>query len=123
MAVTSNGATIGYVITPQGSWVAENGVWQELDQPAPVADPLSALATPSAIAVSAYDTSGTTLTASYPSSAFALPGDATIDVTITVSGTSLTAIEYTAPGTDPATTVRTALSPLVDTTPVTAPGN
>ncbi len=122
MAVSSNGATVDYVITSDSSWVAENGTWQELDEPPPVVDPLSALATPTSIDVASYDTSGATLAATYPSAAFALPGDAVIDVAIEVVGTNLSAIEYTAPGSTPPATVRTVLSPLTDTTPVTPPG-
>jgi hypothetical protein len=121
LSVVSNDATVDYVITPTGSWVGQSGVWQELDEPAPVTDPLAALADPSAIRVSAFDASGATLIATYPASALSLPGDGSIDVTVEIDGTRLSALAYTAPDSDPPAQVRTVLTALTDTSPVTVP--
>ena len=123
MTVASNGAAVDWVITPEGSWVAENGVWQEIERPAAAPDPLAALAAPTSITVDAANADGSTLRASYPAAAFALPGDAPIDVVIDIAGANLSSLSYFAPGTDPPTAVRTVISALTDTAPVTAPGS
>jgi hypothetical protein len=121
MSVTSNDATVDWVITADGSWVAENGIWREIDQPAPVTDPLVSLAAPSKITVTGSDAADATLTATYPASDFGLPGDTPIDVTIDLAGGDLASLAYTAPGSDPPVTVTTLISAPTGTTPITAP--
>jgi hypothetical protein len=119
MTITSQGKTVEYIVLPDQTWVAENGQWQELDEPAPAVDPISPLRAPQSVAVAAYTPEMTTLTAGYPPTALALPGDQPVNVWFALAGTSLIAIGYDVPG--GTSSVRADISPLVDTTPITSP--
>jgi hypothetical protein len=119
MTVTSQGKAVDYVVMPDGTWVADNGTWQELDSPAPATDPITALRSPQSVTVAAYAPPQTTLTATYPSSALALPGDQPVDVSFELAGTTLTAISYATP--DGTSTVRTDIGAVANTAPITSP--
>lgn len=119
MAVTSQDKTVDYVVMPDGTWVAQDGTWQELDSPAPATDPISALRAPQSVVVANYAPPSTTLTATYPASALSLPGDQPVNVSFEFNETALTAISYASP--DGASTVRTDISAVVDATPITSP--
>ncbi len=120
LTVTSQNTTVRYVILPEGTWVLDAGVWQELDDPAPVTDPISSLRAPSTVTVAAFTATGATLIASYPAAALALEGDVSVDVTFEIEGITLRSITYVARTPVPAS-VRADISALVDTSPVVAP--
>ena len=120
LTVTSQNATVGYVILPEGTWVLDSGVWKETDDPAPVTDPISALRAPTTVTVAAFTATGATLIASYPAAALALEGDVSVDVTFEIEGITLRSITYVARTPVPAS-VRADISALVDTSPVVAP--
>ncbi len=118
--VTSNGATLGYIVTPEGNWVSQNGTWQELDEVAPASDPISSLATPIDVTVTSYGAASATLSATYPAGALALPGDATITVVFEIAGTSIRSMTYAATG-EANASVRADISPLTDQSPISVP--
>ena len=120
LTVTSQNATVGYVILPEGTWVLDSGVWKETDDPAPATDPITALRAPTTVTVAAFTATGATLIASYPAAALALEGDVPVDVTFEIEGTTLHSITYVAQSAVPAS-VRADISALVDTSPVVAP--
>ena len=116
--ITSQGVTVDYIVLPEGTWKGENGVWDELEEPAPAVDPLAALRSPTAVTVAAATAELTTLVATYPAAAFGVAGDV-INVTVEVAGTALRSFSYTTP--DGSGTSRTDIGPLTDTTPITSP--
>jgi hypothetical protein len=119
--VTTGGSTVSYAITPEGTWVFSDGQWAELDEPAPAADPVGALRTPTAVVVTSYGNGPTVLTGTYPASALSLAGDGPVDVALAIDGTTLRSITYVSTQNGAIATVRADVSPLVDATPVTLP--
>jgi hypothetical protein len=119
MTVTSQEKTVDYVVMPEGTWVAQDGTWQELDSPAPATDPIAALRAPQSVTVANYAPPLATLTAIYPASALALPGDQPVTVSFDFNGTALTAITYATP--DGTSTVRSDISAVTNTAPITSP--
>lgn len=120
LSVTSNGATLWYVVTPEGSWVSDNGTWQELDELAPITDPISTLTNPLDVTVTTYGDTTATLAATYPGAALALPDEATVTVLFEIVGTSILSMTYT-PTTDAQTFVRADISAIAEDTSITAP--
>lgn len=121
MSVTSNGTTIGYIVAPEGTWVFDAGAWQELEDPAPVTDPVSNLRTPLSVAVTAWDGTTAQITGSYTPALLGLVGDAPVNVVFTITTTTLQAVAYSAPVASGLAEVRADITRLVDTTPVTIP--
>lgn len=119
MTITSQGRSVEYIVLPEQTWVADAGQWQELDEPAPAGDPITPLRGPESVTVANHAPELTTLMATYPPSALALPGDQPVTVAFELSGTSLRTITYEAPGAT--SSVRAEISELVDTTPITSP--
>ncbi len=120
LSVTSNGATLGYIVTPEGSWVSNDSVWQELDELAPITDPISTLTDPIDVTVSTYGEGSATLAATYPGTALALPDEATVTVLFETVGTSIVSMTYT-PTADTQTFVRADISALAAQTSITVP--
>lgn len=118
--ITSQGVTVDYILLPEGTWKGENGVWEELEEPAPAVDPLAPLRAPTAVTVAGHSPELTTLIATYPAAALGIPGD-TINVTIELSGTTLRSATYGTP--DGTQVQRTDFGPLTDTTPITSPAS
>jgi hypothetical protein len=116
--LTSQGVTVDQIILPEGTWTGTNGVWEELEDPVPAADPLAAFRTPTSLTVSGHSAELTTLVAAYPAAALGVPGDS-INVTIELTGTTLRSFTYATP--DGSQTSRTDIGPLTDTTPITSP--
>ncbi len=120
MAVTSGGATVTYVITPEIRWVrVENGTWEELAENPPVAAPLAPLARPTSLVVTAVDGGEVTLAATYDAAAFGLP-PGPLTMTLSFGDGRLTAASYTTGG-DPAGAVVTRFSPLEAGVSITVP--
>lgn len=122
MSVASNGATVDYVVTPGGTWVNKDGTWSEITDETAPADPIAALRAPTSVAVTSYGAGvPTVLTASYPSAALSLPGDAAVSVVFTINGAVLATLGYSTTTDGGAADVHTDITALVDTSPVTLP--
>lgn len=122
LTVTSNGATIDYVVTPNGTWVKQNGTWSELSDPAPVSDPIGSLRAPTSVTVSASANGAPgELTASYPAAALSVPGNASIDVVFTLDGATLRSLRYSSTANGSPAMVKSDITAVVDTSPVTLP--
>ncbi len=122
LSVASKGATIDYVVTPNGTWVNQNGTWSELSDPAPVSDPIGSLRAPTSVVVSASANGAPTeVIASYPPAALSLPGDAPIDVVFSLEGATLRSLQYATTANGAPALVHSDVTALVDTSPVTLP--
>ncbi len=121
-AVTSNGATVQYVITPDGTWVQQAGQeWQQVDDPPATADPITALGAPTSVALADAQGTTVTLTVTVPATAIGVAADGDVPLTATVTDGTLTGVSYTtAVGAKPAT-VQATFGPPSDASPVTAP--
>ncbi len=120
--ITTVGSELEYVITPQGRWVREpDDQWVVLQEGAPVADPLSPLANPTAIEVLAADDTTVTLAATYAGETLGFPEANQVSVELVIAGSRLISLRYqTAVGQDIAT-VETIISTSLDIEPVVAP--
>ena len=122
MNVSSNGAAVDYVVTPTATWVNKDGTWSEVTDDTAPADPLGALRAPTSVTVTSSGAGApTVLTASYPASALSLPGDIAVDVVFTIAGSALSSLSYSTTTDGGAAEVRTDITALVDTSPVTVP--
>ncbi len=75
MTITSGGATVTYIITPDQSWIqTEGGEWQEDDSADAIERPLDDLASPTSIKIVAADDNGITAVAAYDGAAFDTEG-------------------------------------------------
>jgi hypothetical protein len=121
-AVTSNGATVDYVITPDGTWVQQAGQdWEQVDDPPSTADPITALGAPTSVALADAQGTTVTLTVTVPATAIGVAADGDVPLTATVTDGVLTGVTYTtAVGSRPAT-VQATFGPPADASPVTAP--
>lgn len=119
----TGGAAVDYVIMPAGSWVRPSGgEWDvaAADTPA-TTDPIAALRTPSAASVTSVDGAVTTIVATVPalSLGVAAEGDATVQITL--DGSTLRDVTYSAPLDGRTAVLRTVLGPVADATAVVAP--
>ena len=122
MSVSSNGATIDYVVTPEGTWVNQQGTWSELSDPAPVSDPIGSLRAPTSVQIVSFTGAAQLgLAATYPSSALSLPGDALVEVSFVLRGGTLVSLSYRATGGGIEANVESMITLLADTSAVTLP--
>jgi len=122
MNVSSNGAAVDYVVTPTATWVNKDGTWSEVTDDTAPADPIGALRAPTSVTVTSSGAGAPmVLTASYPASALSLPGDAAVEVEFTINGSALSSLSYSSTSDGGAAEVRTDITALVDTSPVTVP--
>lgn len=76
MSVVSGDATVGYVITPDASWIqVGGGVWREVRLSGPIERPLEGLASPDSITVVSSNESGITAVAVYDGAVFDVEGN------------------------------------------------
>lgn len=118
MRLTSQGQTVDYIVLPEGTWATQSGEWQELEQPQTLGDPVAALRTPQSLAVTSHTPELTVIDAVYAGADLGLPTPDPVGMVIELTGTTLTAMSYTAPD---GSTVRAEFSPLTDATPVSPP--
>ena len=123
LTVSSAGTLVNYVFTPDGVWLMpENGDWEVDDSPPPAVDPISALNTPTSVAVASNDGTTVQLTVTVPIASLGIPGDGDAALQVAIVSGALTTIAYsttTSDGKVAATTV--AIGPVVDPSPVVAP--
>lgn len=122
LAVTANGATVQYVVTPDGTWVREDGQdWEPLDDPPATTDPVIALTTPTSVALGGVDGANVTVRATVPATALGIPGDGDVPVDAVVANGVLTSVTYASTlGGKPAGVTAT-FGPPADAAPVTVP--
>lgn len=120
VSVSSDGATVDYVIAPEGAWASVDGGWQQLEQP-PITDPLAALQAPQSLSVVTVEGDVVTLAATYPPSALSLTGDDPVTVTFVIDGTQLRSMSYVTTTADGDAEVDAAITPLVDSVTVELP--
>jgi hypothetical protein len=123
LMITSNGASVAYIVTPQGSWVLpEEGDWEALETPPATADPLIALAAATTVSVLSANGTQLDLLATVPAVALGLPDGPESEVRVTLDGGALRTVRYdTVAGGSPASVVAT-ISAVLDATPVAPPG-
>jgi hypothetical protein len=121
-AVTANGATVQYVITPDGTWVEQAGQdWQQLDDQPATADPVAALGAPTSVALAGTSGTTTTLTVSVPATALGVSADGDVPLTATVTDGVLGAVSYATTVSGRPAAVQATFGPPADAQPVTAP--
>ena len=120
--LTSNGATVKYVILADASYAQPvGGEWEKLDVPPASTDPMSALTAPVAIGVLADDGTSVRLRVTVLAVALGVGPSGNADVEVVISGGALTEVDYAAPTANGMASVATTFGPVVDSTPVTAP--
>ena len=120
--VTSGDRVVEYIIGPSGQWAREgNELWAVLAGPAPVVDPLTPLAQPSALTVVSSDGDDAVLEATYPPSVLGFSGDEDVVVTLTVVDGALAEIRYTVPAGAGEAVVVTTIDTDSEITPITVP--
>lgn len=116
------GGSVQYIITPDGSYaLPEGGEWEALDVAPATADPITSLQSPSSVVTSSVAGDTVTLTATVDALQLGIAATGTADVQIVVVAGVITQISYTTAVEGGTATVRTQVSPLVDTTPIVAP--
>jgi hypothetical protein len=123
LSLTSGGATAAYIITPAGSWAQpEGGEWEQLDVPPATADPILALAAPSAVGVLADDGTTVRLRVTVPAEALGVGTEGTADVEVVVTSGTITEVDYSTTVQDGVASVATTFGPVADPTPIAPPG-
>ncbi len=122
LTITSNGGAVAYLITAAGSWASTAGEpWEQLDSPPASADPIEALRAPTAVTVTASDTTSARLSVVVPASSLGVPGGADATLQVVIVGPALQQIDYDTEVNGQPATVQAVIGPLTDTTPITAP--
>lgn len=120
--LTSNGATVKYIILADASYAQPvGGEWEKLEVPPASTDPMSALTAPVAIGVLADDGTTVRLRVTVLAVALGVASSGNADVEVVISGGTLTEVDYAAPTADGMASVATTFGPVLDATPVTAP--
>ncbi|MCU1360754.1 MAG: hypothetical protein JWN99_2043 [Ilumatobacteraceae bacterium] len=123
LALTAPAGIVNYIITPDGSWVMpDGGEWDELDSSAATSDPITALAAPTAVAVSAADGTTTTLAVTVPATAIGLASGPDVTMTCQLDGAGqLHRVLFDSTVDGKPATVTAEFGPVVDGSPVVAP--
>jgi hypothetical protein len=122
LSLTSGGATAGYVITPTGSWAQpEGGEWEALDVPPATADPILALAAPSAVGVLSDDGTTMRLRVTVSAATLGVSAEGTADVEVVLTSGVISEVDYSTSTADGVASVATSFGPVVDATPVVPP--
>lgn len=119
--VVSGDGEVEYLIIGDGQWARlPGGEWEELEGVPASVHPLAALAAPETMDVVQSTSASTVVSARYPAAVLQLTGDP-VDATMTFSDGVLVEVAFTADVDGNTLESVTVLSPLADTTPVTAP--
>lgn len=122
LAVTQGDVSVQYVITPAATWVQpEGGDWQQLDTASASTDPIAALASPSAVAITAVDGTATIVNASVPAAALGLSGDSAVSMSARIDNGEITSVGYDATIDGKPAVMQASIGPVVDGSPVVAP--
>jgi hypothetical protein len=120
--VSTNGAVVNYITTPAGSWAQpDGGDWDQIDDAAPVSDPVAALLAPASIAVLSDDGTSIRLRATVSAVTLGVAQEGTADVDVVITGGAITEIGYSTTVDGSVGSVATTVGPVVDPTPIVAP--
>ena len=120
--VTNAGTQVEYIVGPAGQWARQGDApWTVLGGPAPVADPLAQLASPTTLTQISSSADGAVITATYPATALGFAGEGEVRVALTIAGGVLAEIRYSAPVGTSAAVVVTTITPDPFAPPVTTP--
>lgn len=121
LTVASGDAEVEYIVTAAGQWTRlPDGEWEQIVGTPTVDFPLERMANPQSIEVIASDDASVAVAAVYPADFMGLSGDP-IEVVFDFRQGVLVGMSFTADIEGNVTESNTALSPLSDTTPITAP--
>ena len=122
LVLTGDGGTVAYIITPEGSYAQpENGEWSVLDVAPATSDPITALYTPTAVALLPTADGSVVVRVTVSAVSLGIAADGNVDVDVTLAGDAITQISYTAAVDGGTAQVVTTISAVVDATPIVAP--
>ena len=122
LVLTGDGGTVAYIITSEGSYAQpENGEWSVLDVAPATSDPITALYTPSAVALLPTADGSVVVRVTVSAVSLGIAADGNVDVDVTLAGGAITQISYTAAVDGGTAQVVTVISAVVDATPIVAP--
>ena len=122
LVLTGDGGTVAYVITPEGSYAQpENGEWSVLDVAPATSDPITALYTPTAVALVPTADGSVVVRVTVSAVSLGIAAEGNVDVDVTLAGDAITKISYTAPVDGGTAQVVTVIGAVVDATPIVAP--
>ncbi|MBU6317017.1 MAG: hypothetical protein KGR47_10955 [Acidobacteria bacterium] len=122
LELTSNGATVKYVILPDASWAQpEGGEWELLDVPPASTDPMSALTAPISIGVLSDSGGEVKLRVTVLATALGVGSEGNAEVDVIIKDGALVEVDYATPVAGGVASVATTFGPVVDPTPVAPP--
>lgn len=120
--VSTSGAVVNYITTPAGSWAQpDGGDWDQIDEAAPVSDPVAALLAPAAIGVLSDDGTAMRLRVTVSAVTLGVAQEGNADVDVVIAGGVITEIGYSTTVDGSVGSVATTVGPVVDPTPIVAP--
>ncbi len=122
LAVVRDGASVQYVITPEGTWVMpDGGEWDQLDTPAATSDPIASLAAPNAVSVLSSSPDVVSMVVTVPNAVLGLPDDGDADLNVTVTNGMVTSVAYRTAVDGRDASVETVVGPVADPSAVVPP--
>lgn len=122
LSVTSSGATVDYVITGDANYAKPaDGDWQQLETAPATADPIAALRSPVSVTADIADDGSVVLTVTVTAASVGIQADGNVVLLVTLTGEAITRLSYDATVQGGTANVTNVITPLVDTTPITAP--
>lgn len=120
--VSTNGGLVNYITTPAGSWAQpDGGEWDQIDDAAPVSDPVAALLAPASIAVLSDDGASIRLRVTVSAVTLGVAQEGNADVDVVITNGAITEIGYSTTVDGSVGSVATTVGPVVDATPIVAP--
>ncbi|MDO8389077.1 MAG: hypothetical protein Q7V57_01200 [Actinomycetota bacterium] len=122
LEITSAGATVSYVITPEGNYAKPtDGDWEQLDVTPATSDPIDAMRAPVAVTTVGTTAGGLQLKVTVNAVALGIQVDGNVDLNVTLVDGLITTITYDAAVQGGQANVTTVITALADATPITAP--
>lgn len=122
LSITSGGETVTYRILPPTAWIEDaTGAWAEADASSAPSDPLTVLLAPTDVSAGAGAAGVDILIATYPATAFGLPGPDAVSVTISIAPDGSIGARYEATTDAGLGTSETTLVPSPSQDPILAP--
>lgn len=121
ITVRSGDGEVEYIITPDSQWVRlPGGEWEEIAATPALAYPLESMTTPNSLELIAASDGTASVSAFYAAEAVGLAGDP-VEVVLDFDAGALVGVTFTTDLDGNIVESTTSLSPLADTTPITAP--
>ncbi len=122
LEITSAGATVSYVITPEGNYAKPaDGEWERLEVAPATSDPINALRTPVSVTPAGKEGAGMRLTVTVTATSLGITADGDVAVDVLVVDGAITEVRYSATVEGGTAEVVTVVSALADASPITAP--